>query len=372
VVQTSFGAPRTFVYVSAALAGTIDGYRMDGATGTLVQICSVDVGEMVMPMAISPDRRHLYAVIRAQPYRVLTLAIDPESGKLRLEAAAALPDSMAYISLDPTGGLLFAASYGGSKIAVLLIGKNGLVTAQAQQVIATGRNAHSIVSDRSGKYVFATNLGSDVVQQFTLDPETGILKPNDPMQVTTGAGFGPRHIVVSPDNKAVYVLTELTGHVIHYALDADKGTLSEIESVASVPEDAGLSPGIAPPTPAIPGAPAPTVVSADNGKPKVWAADIGITPDGKFLYTTERTTSRITLFRVGADDGRLTYVTNYPTEQQPRGIRIDPSGRCLVTSGEKSDKLSVYSIDQTTGTLALVGRYPVNAGANWIEIVRFP
>ncbi|SCB48974.1 lactonase family protein [Rhizobium multihospitium] len=348
MVQTSSSVSRTFVYVSAAVAGTIDAYRMDGATGTLTPISGVDVGPMVMPMTVSPDRRHLYAVIREQPYRVLTLAIDPESGRLRQEAVAALPDSMAYISLDPTGGLLFAASYGGSKIAVLLIGKNGLVTAQAQQVIATGRNAHSIVSDRTGKYVFATNLGSDAVQQFTLDPETGILKPNDPMQVETGAGFGPRHIVISPDNKAVYVLTELTGHVIHYALDNDKGTLSEIESVASVPE------------------------SADGSKPKVWAADIGITPNGKFLYTTERTTSRIALFRVEAGSGRLTYVTNYSTEQQPRGIRIDPSGRFLVASGEKSDRLSVYAIDQADGGLGLVGRYPVNAGANWLEIVTFP
>ncbi len=361
MIQPSSSVHRTFVYVSAAIAGTIDAYRMDGATGALMAISSMDVGAMVMPMAVSSDRRHLYAVIRAQPYRVLTLAIDPESGRLRQEAAAALPDSMAYVALDPTGGLLLAASYGGNKIAVLLIDKNGLVTAQAQQVIATGRNAHSIVTDRTGKYVFVTNLGSDAVQQFILHPGTGILKPNDPAQVLTGKGFGPRHIVVSPDNKAVYVLTELTGHVVHYALDADRGTLREVESVASIPEDAGLSPGLA-----------PDAVSPDNGEPKIWAADIGITPDGRFLYTTERTTSRLALLKIDVDNGRLTYVTNYPTEQQPRGIRIDPSGRFLVASGEKSDRLSVYAIDQSDGGLALVGRYPVNAGANWIEMVTFP
>jgi 6-phosphogluconolactonase len=361
VVQASFSTPRTFVYVSAAVAGTIDVYSMDETTGALTPVSHVDVGPSVMPMVVSPDRQHLYAVIRSQPYRVLTMTIDPATGRLKQEAVAALPDSMAYVSLDPTGGLLFTASYGGNKIAVLLIGRNGQVTAQAQQVIETGRNAHAIVSDRTGKYVFVTNLGSDAVQQFKLDPETGILKANDPMQVSTGHGFGPRHIVVSPDNRAVYVLTELTGHVIHYAIDADNGTLSEIESVASIPADAGLSPGIA-----------PAVAPLDDGKPKVWAADIGITPDGRFLYTTERTTSRIALFHVDADDGRLSYVTNYPTEQQPRGIRVDPSGRFLVASGEKSDRLSVYVIDQADGTLGLVGRYPVNAGANWIEIVTLP
>ncbi len=362
--QTSFDTrARTFVYVSAATAGTIDIYAMNMATGALTPESSLDVGQAVMPMAVSPDRRYLYAVIRSQPYRVLSLAIDDRTGQLTQEASAALPDSMAYVSTDPSGRLLLTASYGGNKIAVLPVDGDGRVTAEASQVIPTGRNAHSIVCDGTGKYVFVTNLGSDAVQQFAIDFETASLKPNDPAQVSTGPGFGPRHIVVSPDNRSAYVLTELTGHVVHYALDAAKGTLSEIESVASVPEDAGLSLGT-PPSPL-------AANHGDDGKPKIWAADIGITPNGKFLYTTERTTSRITLFHVSQHDGKLAYVTNYETERQPRGIRIDPSGRFLVASGEKSDRLSVYTIDQTDGALMPVGRYPVNAGANWIEIVTF-
>jgi len=371
MIEASFSAPgRTFVYVSAAVAGTIDIYGMDEATGALTHIYVFDAGKMVMPMTVSPDRKHLYAVIRAQPYRVLTLAIDPVTGKLTQEAVAALPDSMAYVSTDPSGRLLLAASYGGNKIAALPISKNGLVTEETGQVISTGRNAHSIVSDQSGKYVFVTNLGSDAVLQFVLNAETVMLAENDPPRVATKAGFGPRHIVLSPDNESVYVLAELTGHVIHYALDPAKGILTEVESVATVPASAGLPPGIAPPAPAPFNAPA--TVSVDDGKPKIWAADIGITPNGKFLYTTERTTSTIALLRVGEPDGKLIFVTDYPTEQQPRGIRIDPSGRFLVASGEKSDRLAVYSIDEASGELSAVGRYPVSAGANWIEIVTFP
>ena len=373
MIEASFSAPaRTFVYVSAATAGTIDIYSMEETTGALTQVSTFDAGKMVMPMTISPDRRHLYAVIRSQPYRLLTLAIDPATGKLTQEAVAALPDSMAYVSTDPSGRLLFTASYGGSKIAVLPIGRDGLVTDGARQMILTGRNAHSIVSDRTGRYVFATNLGSDVVLQFVINPETGMLEANDPPQVATRPGYGPRHIILSPDNKSVYVLTELTGHVIQYALDPTKGTLIEVESVSSVPEDAGLSPGIAPPAPPPFNAATPAAAPTNDDRPKVWAADLDITPNGKFLYTTERTTSKIALFHVVGGDGKLTYVTNYPTEQQPRGIRIDPSGRFLTASGEKSDKLSVYAIDQKNGALALVGRYPVDAGANWIESMTLP
>lgn len=372
LTATDSALARTFVYVSAATDGKIDSYSMNEKAGTLTHGSTFDAGKMVMPMAVSPDKKHLYAVVRSQPYRVLTLAIDPSTGNLTQEAVAALPDSMPYVSTDPSGRLLFTSAYGGNKIAVLPIGTDGRVTDGARQMILTGRNAHSIVSDPSGKYVFATNLGSDVVLQFVLNPETGMLEPNNPAQVATKPGSGPRHIIFSPDGKTVYVVTELTGHVIHYSLDPAKGTLSEVESVASVPADTGLSPGIAPPAPPPFNATTPAAAPVDDGKPKVWAADIGITPNGKFLYTTERTTSKIALFHVADGSGNLTYVTNYSTEKQPRGMRIDPSGRFLIATGEKSDKIAVYVIDQVNGALTPIDRYPVAAGANWVEIVTLP
>ena len=94
-----------------------------------------------------------------------------------------------------------------------------------------------------------------------------------------------------------------------------------------------------------------------------------LTPNGKFLYTTERNTDKIALFTVAPRTGKLTYVTNFATERQPRGINIDPSGRYLAASGEKSDRLSVYRIDQASGRLGEPTRYPVGKGANWIEIL---
>ncbi|MGK4277538.1 beta-propeller fold lactonase family protein, partial [Escherichia coli] len=71
-----------------------------------------------MPMAVSPDKKHLYAVVRSQPLRVLTYAIDQASGALAQKASAPLPDSMPYVSTDRTGRWLFTASYGGDKLAV--------------------------------------------------------------------------------------------------------------------------------------------------------------------------------------------------------------------------------------------------------------
>ena len=363
---TSMSVAKTFVYVSNAQDGNIDSYVMDISTGALTPIGKADAAKMVMPMTVSPNKKHLYAVVRSQPVRVLTYGIDPATGALAQKASAPLPDSMAYVSTDRTGRYLFTASYGGDKLAVSPIGENGMVEAEAIQVVPTGRNAHSILPDRTNKFVYAATLGANQVLQFTFDSSTGKLTANEPAAVSPEAGHGPRHMAFSPDNKYLYVLNELSGHITQYAIDAGKGTLTLVDSVSSVPAEAGLAWGAA--QAPVGAAPAPAAAAKDD-KPKVWAADIQIAPNGKFLYSTERTTSKIALFTVAPETGKLAYIANYATEAQPRGIRIDPNGQYLVASGEKSDRLSVYKIDQTTGKLGEPNRYPAGNGANWVEIV---
>lgn len=365
---TTISAAATFVYVSDADDATIDAYLLNMKTGALTSIGKVEAGKTVMPMAVSPNRKFLYAVVRSQPVRVITYAIDGKTGALAQKATAPLPDSMPYVSTDRSGRFLFTASYGGDKIAVSPIGADGLVTAEAIQVLPTGRNAHSILADRTNRFVYSANLGANQVLQFTFDAKTGKLTPLDPTAVKPEPGHGPRHLAFSRDNKFLYVLNELSGHVTQYAIDSNTGTLKLVDSVPSVPPELGmkwgqpLAPvGAAPATPAA--APKP------DDKPPIWAADLRLTPNGKFLYTTERNTDKIALFTVAPRTGKLTYITNFATERQPRGINIDPSGRYLVASGEKSDRLSVYRINQANGKLDEPTRYPVGKGANWIEIV---
>jgi 6-phosphogluconolactonase len=352
---TSLAAAKTFVYVSAAQDGNIDAYAMDSGTGALTPIGKTEAAKLVMPMAVAPNKKHLYAVVRSQPLRVLTYAIEA-NGTLVQKAAAPLPDSMPYVSTDRTGRWLFTASYGGDKLAVSPIGEDGLVTAEAVQVVPTGRNAHSILVDRRNKFVYACTLGANQVLQFNFNAKAGQLTPNDPPGVGPEPGHGPRHMVFSPDDKYLYVINELSGHVTQYEIDSGSGTMLPVDSISSVPAEAGLPWG----KPQVPGVAPPRAV---------WAADIGITPNGKFLYSTERITNKIALFSVAPDTGKLTYVTNFATEAQPRGIRIDPHGRHLIASGEKSDHLSVYKIDERTGKLGEPTRYPVGNGANWVEIV---
>jgi 6-phosphogluconolactonase len=174
---------------------------------------------------------------------------------------------------------------------------------------------------------------------------------------------GPRHFIVSPDNRFVYLLNELTATVTTLALDGKTGLLTEVSSASALPPDTKLVPGAPRGAVGVPGAPPR---NTDND---IWAADIHITPNGRFLYASERTSNTLAAFSVDAATGKLTYLGSTPTEKQPRGFAIDPKGRFLIATGEKSPTISVYAIDQTSGMLRLLQKYPTGKGSNWVEIV---
>src|SRR6266702_2663361 len=158
-----------FVYVSNAEDGDIASFRMNPVTGTLWPGIRVKAAKLVMPMAVSPDKRFLYAATRSKPYSVMTYAIEPHAGGLTLVSTAPLAESFPYISLDRTGRYLFGASYGANLVSVNAIDDDGRVSAQPLQVIPVGRNAHSIRVDESNRYAFAAALGSDQIFQLTFD-----------------------------------------------------------------------------------------------------------------------------------------------------------------------------------------------------------
>jgi 6-phosphogluconolactonase len=314
---------------------------------------------MVMPLAVSPDRRFLHAACRSKPFTVRTFAIDRGTGALTPHSAAPLAESFPYITLDRTGRFLLAASYAGHLVSVNAVGADGRVAAEPLQVVPTGRHAHAIITDRTNRFVYVPHLGTDQVFQFVFDERTGRLASNTPAVVQMTAGTGPRHIVVAGDNRFAYLLNELVATVTTLALDAKTGLLTEAGSASALPPDSKLEPG----------APRGGGGPPRNTDNDIWAADLHLTPDGRFLYASERTSSTIGAFSVDAATGKLTYLGSTPTERQPRGFRIDPQGRFLIASGEKSDTISAYAIDQASGALRLLRKYPTGKGSNWVEIV---
>jgi len=334
----------TMVYVSNADSKEISVLRLDPAANDVYLIQTLTVGGQVMPMAVSPDRKMLYAAIRSQPYQVMSFRIDPSSGRITSIGSSPLPDSMAYIATDRIGRTLFAASYGGAKLSVSPIGRDGIAQA-ATQVLPTGPNAHAVLVDTSNRHVFATNLGADAVMQLRFDPAKGELSPNATPTFAARPKAGPRHLVLHPNGRFVYLLNELDAGVDVLALDAAQGTLSPLQTISTLPR-------------------------GFEGKP--WAADLHVTPDGRFLYTSERTTSTLATFAIDAETGRLTLLSHTTTEKQPRGFNIDASGRYLVAVGQLSHAMTLYAIDRESGALKPLKSYSLGLNPNWVEIVDLP
>jgi len=161
----------TYVYVSNAEDGTIGMYTMEN-DGTLKPGAAIEAGKLVMPMSVSPDKRILFAAVRSQPFSVVSYTIDRATGALKLVAKAPLAESLPYISIDKSGRWLLGASYGGHKVTVNPIGRDGKVGKESQ-VIPTALNAHAILTDKSNKYAFVPHLGTDQVFQFRFDARTG-------------------------------------------------------------------------------------------------------------------------------------------------------------------------------------------------------
>jgi 6-phosphogluconolactonase len=339
----------TMVYVSSAGTREVIAFTLDSRTGALALHAKTKVpgpngpSPTSMPMALSPDGGHLYVAVRTAPFPVSTFSIDPVTGALGFVATALLVDEMAYIAADRSGQYLFAASYTGAKLTVNPIAPNGAVEAPALQIVRTPPKAHCILPDLTNKRVFATSLGGDVVLQNKFDAATGMLVANEPAFVRTRLKAGPRHLAFNPDGRSLYVLNELNGSINGYVLDLDSGTLDENQCIALLPPDIRTSPS---------------------------AADLHVTPDGRFLYASERATHKIYAFAIDEDFGKLRGIGSFPTEPSPRGFNITPCGRYLVAAGQLSNRMRAYAIDARDGKLT--GGATIRAGSNpnWIEIVR--
>src|SRR5262249_3117324 len=144
----------------------------------------------------------------------------------------------------------------------------------------------------------------------------GRLTPGDPPYFATRPTSGPRHFVFSPNNRFAYLASELDGLVYAYAFNNETGHLDELQTIPAVPRDANVKPSVPAAGVGTPGAAAPDYST-------IRLADIHITPDGKWLYASERATDTLAAFAVEGVTGKLTYINSFKTEKTPRGFEID-------------------------------------------------
>lgn len=337
---------RAIVYVSCAGDQHITTLELDQTTGALRECGRTKVpgtdarASGSLPLALAPDRSRLYAGLRAAPWPVASFAIDPVTGALTLLSLATLADSMCYLSVDATGRILFSASYSGAKLAANPIDGNGRA-GDVMQVLETPPKAHSAVPSPDNRFVYAASLGGDAILCQAFDAATGRLAPAIHIAARTAPGAGPRHLAFGQGGRTFYVVNELDGTIVTYGRDPATGALTERQTIALLAA----------------GVPLP-----------VAAADIHLSPDGRFLYASERTTDTLNGFTVAPADGTLTPLCRVPSEATPRGFRIAPAGRFLLCAGLASGTIGTYAIEPD-GILVHIHSLPVGAGANWVEII---
>ena len=341
------GTPETVVYVSNAGDPSISILSLNRANGDIDLIEKMPIpgadkpSPTSMPLALSPNRRFLYAALRSEPFTVASLAIDPESGKLKHLGSAPLDASMAYTTVDRTGRWLLAASYPGGRLTVNPIGEEGQVKAPPNQIVTDRPKAHCVVVDSSNRYVYSAVLAQDLILQLKFDPAAGKVSPNSPGEIATKTGAGPRHLALHPSGRFLYLITETTATIGAYAVDKANGTLKQLQFVdmlASAPKE--------PPA----------------------AADLHVTPDGRFLYGSERRTSTLVGYRIDQDKGTLSLAARSATETTPRGFGIEPRGKFLLSVGLDSHNMTVYAI-RPNGSLDPVKQHGMGKMPNWIEFV---
>ena len=340
---------RTIVYVSCAAEGCIASFRLDNATGVLTPVARtrvpgpLDPPPTSMPLALSPDRRRLYAGSRNPPWPLTGFALG-EDGALTVLGTGHLAQSMAYLATDRTGRFLFGASYWGSVLTVNPLDTDG-VPGEPLQVLATPPKTHSVLPDPENRAVYAAVLGGDIILRQEFDAATGRLAEPLAVAARSTPGAGPRHLRFARGGALLYCVNELDGTLNTYARDPESGALTELQSVRLVP----------------PAAPGKTLA----------CADLHLTPDERFLYASERRTNVLVGLRL-RPDGTLEPIGTVPGEQAPRGFAIDPRGRWLVCAGQESGCVAVYGIDARSGALTRLATYEAGGNPNWIEIVDFP
>ncbi|PJI96288.1 6-phosphogluconolactonase [Acidovorax sp. 69] len=334
---------KTLVFVSCADSGELHVLHWAADTWQLRTEQVLALGGQLMPMALSPDGTRLYVARRSDPLAVVTLAVDARAGRAEVLAEAPLPASMAHLATDGTGRWLLSASYGADLVAVLAIAADGVVGAGRDAAIhATGRHAHSALASPGNRFVLAASLGGGQLHRYRFDAATGALLPTDPAVFPLPAGTGPRHLRFNAQGDRMYLLGELDAFVHVLAWDEASGDLQLLQSLPTVP------PGFAGPA---------------------WGSDLHLSPDGRWLYTSERNSHTLAGFAVDAVTGQLSPIGHWHTQLQPRGFAITPDGRYLMAAGQISHRVGVHAIAPNSGALTQVAEHDVGLNPNWITVL---
>lgn len=336
---------KIFLYLALQGTNLIETFSVNLTDGKLTKIGSVATNGSVMPLAIHPNKKYLYAGLDARR-SIASYLINPMTGLLTLDKEVPIVIRPVYIHVDAPGKNLITASYSDSQATVLPLLDTGSTANQTSDTKATGTNSHAAISVENSSFVFVTNTTANTISQFSFDSVTGLLTPNslEPF-IQAPPGSGPRHVVKHPSLDILYFVNELSDTVTAYNFDKITGRLTEIETLSTIPNN----------------------FNNNNNT----CADIHITPDGKYLYASNRGHNSLAIFAVNVN-GALTPLGHQLVTGTPREFEIDPTGTFIYVAGLGLNKLTSYLISPTTGLLTEIEMLDTNGGPIWVYSLALP
>jgi len=313
-------------------------YRFYAETGKLAYLNEIDDVSNPSYLCVAANNKFVYAVNETgKNGEVSSFTFEPKLGKLvYINKQSSKGADPCYVSVDEDQKNVFIANYSSGSLAVLPVNKDGSLSPVSQLVQDEGHginkerqegpHVHIAMLSPDEKYLLYSDLGTDklnIMRYHASHPQP--LTPATPAFVSVKDGEGPRHIVFSNDKKHVYLVTEM-GSAVH-VFDYNNGKLKEKQSI--------------------------TLLS-DGFKGQTAGAAIHISPDGRFLYASNRLeTNEISVYAIDPDNGDLIFVQRISSNgKNPRDFAIDPQGSFLVLANQDSDSIYVYRIDKSNGKLS--------------------
>lgn len=317
---------------------------LDTATGALGPLVLAGAAEDPSFLAISPDKKFLYAAIEKGPGSVAAFAIGNDGLLAPLGGRLTGGEGTCHVSVDAAGKWVYAANYGGGSVAAFPVAADGSLGERAGFVQFAGQgpnpkrqdkpHAHSIYVQDGVVYV--CDLGTDQVIFFHADAQKGIGAPFGALHVPGGAGA--RHVAFAPGGRAGYAINEMGASLTPFSppLSVGNGGLVEHPTLPLLPEGTDLS--------------------------HATAAEVVVHPSGRWLYASIRNPDLIVACSLDSEGTPARLQVVPARVKTPRSIAVDPTGQWLLAAGQDDDLLAAFRIDGATGKLLPVGE-PLAAGA---------
>jgi 6-phosphogluconolactonase len=318
-------------------------YRFNSSTGKAEWVSNTEGVVNPSFLDIAPDKKHIYAVTetaRNNSGSVSSFSFDRTTGQLTfINKQPSGGDNPCYVQVSKSKKWLMVGNYSGGSLSALKINADGSLQPLSQSIQHEGKSinaqrqekahVHCTMFSPDQQFLFVPDLGLDkvMIYKFQSSDEKPLQAAEQPF-VSSVPGSGPRHFTFHPNGRFAYLIEEISGTVVGYTYK--KGKLGLIQRIPTHPA---------------------------NYTGNIGSADIHVSPDGKFLYASNRgDENTITIFSIDGRTGRLVLKGFQSTlGRTPRNFMITPDGKHLLAANQSTNNIVIFKRDKATGLLTATG-----------------